>query len=103
MTCYAAPMAQVRIIANFVVAFALAAVFLVSWLGPKFIAWDNTVGSVADARCICSETALLGARYIISYQMTGAAVGAALGLIVGIVFVVMRRKKLEAESAPAPK
>lgn len=88
-------MAQLRIVGTFIVAFSLAAVLLVSWQGPRFIAWDNTVGTGTNAQCLCAETALLGARYIISYQMTGAAVGAGLGLIAGIAFVVIRRKKVE--------
>lgn len=87
-------MAQLRAVLSFVVASALLAVLAVSWKGPDFIAWNNTVAT-GTGQCICSETALLGARYIISYQMTGCAVGAVMGLILGIVFVVVRRKKLE--------
>jgi hypothetical protein len=89
-------MAHLRVVATFIVAFALLAVLLVSWQGPRFIAWDNSVGYGITAQCICSETALLGAKYIISYQMRGCAVGAVLGAIAGIAFVVIRRKKAAA-------
>lgn len=85
-------MALVRMVLNFMVAGALAGVLLVSLMGPKYIAWDNTPGSGASAMCICQEVARQGADRIVSYQMTGCAVGAVLGAILGGVFVFMRRK-----------
>ncbi len=85
-------MHQLRVILNFVVAGALSAVLLVSWLGPPYIAWDNTPGSGANAMCMCSEQALHGAQWMISYQMRGCAVGAFIGALAGLAFVVTRRK-----------
>jgi hypothetical protein len=85
-------MALVRVVLNFMVAGALAGVLLVSLLGPKYIAWDNTPGSGASAMCICQEVARQGADRIVSYQMTGCVAGAVLGAILGAVFVFMRRK-----------
>jgi len=90
-------MAQVRTVLMFMVAFAFLAVLLVSWAGPSYISWDNTPGSGTAAMCLCSTQALQGAQRMISFQMTGAAVGGGLGLIAGITWVVLRRKK-----APAP-
>lgn len=87
-------MAQLRVVLTFVVAFALLAVLLVSWAGPGYISWDNTPGSGTAAMCLCSTQALQGAQKMISYQMRGCAVGAALGAIVGITVVVLRRKKV---------
>ena len=89
-------MAQLRVVLTFVVAFALSAVLLVSWAGPSYISWDNTPGSGTAAMCLCSSQALQGAQKMISYQMTGCAVGAALGAILGITVVVLRRKKVVA-------
>ena len=86
-------MAQVRAVGTFVVLIALLAVLLVSWAGPSYVSWDNTPGSGTAAMCPCSTQALYGAQHIISYQRLWAAVGSALGLIAGIVFVVLRRKK----------
>lgn len=94
-------MAQVRVVLNFIVAFALLALLLSTWAGPGYIRWDNTLGSGKDGMCICSEQALLGARTLVSYQLTGGAVGAGLGLVAGIVFVVMRRKKAGTPPPPA--
>lgn len=85
-------MAQVRTVLMFMVAFAFVAVIGVSWLGPGYVQWDNTPGSGTAAMCLCSTQALQGAQKIIAYQMTGAAVGAVLGLIAGITWVVLRKK-----------
>jgi hypothetical protein len=85
-------MALVRVVLNFMVAGALAGVLLVSLVGPKYIAWDNTPGSGASAMCICQEVARQGADRIVSYQMTGCAAGAVVGALLGGVFLFMRRK-----------
>jgi len=88
-------MAQFRAVLMFIVALAFLAVLLVSWAGPGYISWDNTPGSGTAAMCLCSTQALYGAQRMIAYQMYGAAGGGVLGLILGIVYVVARRKKLE--------
>jgi hypothetical protein len=87
-----AVMALMRTLFNFVIAGALLAVLLVSWFGPRVIAWDNTAGTGAAAMCLCAEQALSGAQKIIMYQMWGCASGAGLGLLLGIAFAVNRRK-----------
>lgn len=95
-------MAIVRMVLNFMVAGALLGVLAVSLVGPKYIAWDNTPGSGASAMCLCQEVARQGADRMISYQMTGCAAGAVLGLILGGVFVAMRRKKVDPVPPAAP-
>ena len=89
-------MAHVRAVLNFVVAGALFAVLVASWVGPRFIAWDNTPGSGVDAMCLCSQQALQGAQWMIAYQMRGCAIGAGLGLVAGVAFVILRRKRAAA-------
>lgn len=95
-------MAQVRVVLNFIVAFALGAVLLSSWLGPTYIRWDNTLGSGKDGMCICSEQALLGAQTLVAYQMRGTATGAAIGLVAGLGYVVWRRKVAKDATKAAP-
>lgn len=90
-------MALIRVVMNFIVAFALLAVLLVSWAGPGYISWDNTPGSGTAAMCLCSTQALQGAQKMISYQLRGGAVGAGIGAILGIAFVAIRRKKVAAK------
>jgi hypothetical protein len=90
-------MQTVRTVLSFIVGGALLAVLAASFFGPKYIAWDNTVGSGASAMCVCQEVALQGAQRMINMQMTWCATGAVLGGVLGGVFVFMRRKQ-----TPAP-
>lgn len=89
--------AILRTVLSFMVAGALAGVLLASLVGPKYIAWDNTVGSGASAMCVCQEVALQGAQRMISLQMNWCAIGAVIGLIGGGAFSYVRRK-----NAPPP-
>ncbi|MFO0595736.1 MAG: hypothetical protein U0228_10535 [Myxococcaceae bacterium] len=93
-------MAIVRLLLNFMVAGALLGVLVVSLIGPKYIAWDNTPGSGASAMCICQEVARQGADRMVSYQMSGCAAGAVFGALLGGVFVFMRRKAQVQQPAP---
>lgn len=90
-------MAILRTVLSFIVGGALVGVLLASFIGPKYIAWDNTVGSGASAMCVCQEVALQGAQRMISLQMNWCAIGAILGAVLGGVFVYVRKK-----NAPAP-
>lgn len=92
-------MAKLRTVLSAMVGGALLGILLVSLVGPKYIQWDTTAGGV-NAMCLCAETARSGADRIISYQMTGCAVGAVLGALAGAVFLVLRRKKLPAATPP---
>jgi ABC-type Fe3+-siderophore transport system permease subunit len=92
-------MAKLRTVLSSSVGGALLGILLVSLVGPKYIQWDSTAGGVS-AMCLCAETARQGADRIISLQMTGCAVGAVLGAIVGAAFLVLRRKKLPAATPP---
>lgn len=93
-------MAKLRTVLSAMVGGALVGILLVSLLGPKYIQWDTTAGGVA-AMCLCAETARSGADRLLSYQMTGCAVGAGLGVLAGVVFLVLRRKQLPAAPPPA--
>lgn len=93
-------MAQVRTLLSAMVGGALVGILLVSLIGPRYIQWDSTAGGVS-AMCLCGETARQGADRLISYQMTGCAVGALVGVLAGGVFLVLRRKKLPAATPPA--
>jgi hypothetical protein len=86
-------MALIRAVLNFMVAGALLGVLSVSVVGPRFIEWDNTAGSGSAAMCLCRDQARLGADKLVSYQMQGCAAGAVLGMLMGVVFMMVRRKK----------
>ncbi len=92
-------MAKLRTVLSASVGGALLGILLVSLVGPRYIQWDTTAGGV-NAMCLCAETARSGADRLLAYQMTGCAVGAALGLIAGVVFLALRRKQLPAATPP---
>jgi len=92
-------MAMLRVLLNFVVAGALLGGLVATLSAPRFLTWDNTPG-MGTALCNCADVTRQTAGKLINAQMTGCAVGAGLGLIAGIAFKVMRRKKGEAPTAP---
>lgn len=92
-------MAKLRAVLSSSVGGALLGILLVSLVGPRYIQWDSTAGGVS-AMCLCAETARQGADRIIHFQMVGCAVGAVLGALAGVVFLVLRRKKLPAATTP---
>ena len=94
-------MATLRTLLNFVVAGALLGVLAASYLGPKYIAWDNTT-SVGGAQCPCADSSRQGAIRQVYYQLDSAGVGAALGLASGGLLVWMRRKKAAAAATTPP-
>lgn len=91
-------MALLRTILNFAVAGALLGVLLVTLAYPRFSVWYNT--PVTKALCDCAETTRQTAEALVNAQMTGCAVGAGFGLLGGLVFVSMRRKKAVAVPPP---
>ena len=96
-------MAMLRTLLNFVVAGALLGVLGASYLGPKYIEWDNTT-SVHGAQCPCADSSRQGAVRQVYYQLQWCGVGGGIGLAGGIAVVVLRRKKAvaTAPAAPAP-
>ncbi len=85
-------MVSFRAVLSFAVAGALLGILLVTFTGPGFIGWDNTAGN-GNGMCICGITARQGAETLIAYQMRGTAGGAVLGLIAGMAFLIIRRKR----------
>lgn len=91
-------MRLVFVVVTFLVSGALAGVLGASYFGPKYIAmgsgWSNNA-------CLCAETARQGAEMLVAYQMKGLAAGAIVGLLLGIAFVVWRKRaKKTPETTP---
>ncbi len=94
-------MATLRVLLNFVVAGALAGVLLSTFFAPSYLTWNNTPGT-GTALCNCADVTRQTASQLINAQMTGCGAGAALGLVAGIAFRVVRKKKADpAPTAPA--
>ncbi|MEW5741026.1 MAG: hypothetical protein AB1938_19045 [Myxococcota bacterium] len=90
----------VRAVLNFVVGGALLGVLLTTLVAPRVMTWDNTP-SMGKALCDCAETTRQTATRLVNAQLMGTGVGAAIGLIAGIAFSVVRRKKgSDAPAAP---
>ena len=92
-------MASLRTILNFVVAGAMLGVFAATLILSRFIVWNNTAATAA--LCNCEDTSRQAVDRLVNGQMTGCAAGAGLGLVAGVVFLSMRRKK--AQAAPPAK
>ena len=92
-------MAYLRVLLNFVVAGALIGGIVTTFSAPSILTWDNTPG-MGTALCNCADVTRQTASKLINSQLTGCAVGAGLGLIAGIAFKVMRKKKVVAPPAP---
>jgi hypothetical protein len=86
-------MAFARTVFNFVVAGALFGVIIASLVMPKYLTWDNTTGTAGKALCDCADCARVSTSRFLNAQITGGGVGAGLGLVAGVAWVVLRRKK----------
>ncbi len=99
--------AFLRWVANFMVAGALLGIMTMTFVYPRYKAWDNTPGQ-GRALCDCAETTRQTADGLISAQLTGGAAGAGVGGLLGVLLAFRRRKTLAAKNAalaaatPAP-
>ncbi len=92
-------MAFLRVVLNFVVGGALAGVLMTTFAAPSLLTWDNTP-SMGTALCNCTDVTRQTAARLINAQMMGCAIGAGVGLVAGIGFRVMRRKKAAVAQTP---
>jgi hypothetical protein len=93
-------MALLRSVMNFLVAGALLGVLASTVAYPRFMAWDNTP-AFGKALCDCAETTRQTADRLINAQMIGCVSGAGVGAVAGLVFAMMRRKKVADAQKPA--
>ncbi len=92
-------MGLLRQVLTFVVGFALLGIIATSFAAPRYFAWDNTP-TAGKALCDCADVTRQTAERLINAQLIGGSAGAVLGLLVGIAFVVGRRKKQPPPAAP---
>src|SRR5690606_9704495 len=71
-------------------------------LAPGFLTWYNTPGGMGQALCNCPELVRTTAAQLVQAQLTGAGIGAAASLVLGIFFVRARRQRQQAVVAPHP-
>lgn len=70
-------------------------------IGRQFVPWYNEPGQ-GSALCNCTEIIRSTMASLIRAQLLGAAIGAAVLLIVSIVFVARGGKKAQAPVTPTP-
>ncbi|WP_395853929.1 hypothetical protein [Cystobacter fuscus] len=93
--------AALKTLLTFILAGAFGGLATASWLGPKWLEWDNTTRIQAtQMMCNLPEVIRSVSAQLLGYQLTGTGVGAGIGLVLGIVFLVMRSKKQKAPQVP---
>jgi hypothetical protein len=98
-------MATLKTLLTFLLAGAFLGLATASWLGPKWLEWDNTPRFQAT-QMMCDLPKIIRdvSQQMLSYQITGTLVGAGIMLALGIVYVVTqtRKRRLAAQPPVAP-
>lgn len=98
-------MATVKTLLTFVLLGAFLGLAGASWLGPKYLEWDNTP-RYQSSQTICDVPALVRdiSAQMLEYQLIGTLIGAGVFLLLGIFFVVDRtkRRKQQAQGEQPP-
>ncbi|HEX8434992.1 hypothetical protein [Archangium sp.] len=97
-------MATLKTLLTFMLAGAFLGLATASWLGPKWLAWDNSPRyQSAQVLCDLPEITRKVAADLLHYQLVGTLVGTGSFLVLGIFFVVWRNKRQKlTQPPPAP-
>ncbi|MET0400818.1 MAG: hypothetical protein ABW123_00390 [Cystobacter sp.] len=86
--------AALKTLLTFLLAGAFAGLATASWLGPKWLEWDNTTRLAAtQTMCNLPEVVRSVTTELLAYQFTGTWIGAGSGLLLGLLFLVVRSRK----------
>lgn len=95
-------MAMVKTLVSWISAGALIGLFAASVIGPKWLGWYNSPGSVSQgALCDCVKKTDEVSSALLTMQVEGAAAGGIALLIIGVVVEVRKRKKNPPAAAAA--
>ena len=94
-------MARIKTLLTFMLGGAFLGLAGASWLGPKWLEWDNTTRLATSTQTMCNLPEIIRntAAELLRYQVTGTLLGAGLFLVLGIAFVVMRSRR---QASPPP-
>lgn len=92
-------MATLKTLLTFMLVGALLGLLGASWVGPSFLAWNNTADLATTTQCNLPEVVERVTARLLYYQAVGAAVGAVAFLALGAVVV---RRRAVARRTPGP-
>jgi hypothetical protein len=89
---------------NFVLAGTLLGILVASWAGPTFIGWYNETPLATQVMCNLPEVVRNVSASLLTWQATGAGIGAVVFLVLGILVArrASRRARLEKTPPAAP-
>jgi hypothetical protein len=95
-------MATLKTLLTFMLLGAFLGLAAASWLGPKWLEYDNT-NRYQSAQVICNlpEITRNVAADLLTYQTYGTLTGTGVFLVLGIFFVVWRNKRAKLASPPS--
>jgi len=87
---------------NFVLAGTLLGALVASWVGPHAIGWYNETPLATQTMCNLPEVVRNVTSQLLTWQVIGAGIGAAVFLALGILFTLRMNKKARPPSSPPP-
>ena len=95
-------MSVMKTVSSFVLAGARAGAVLATFVTSAFIGWYNTPGGSAPALCNCNDVVRATTEQLVHGQLYGAAIGALVALVLGVLFVRARGHKAPHAAPPTP-
>jgi hypothetical protein len=87
---------------NFVLAGALLGIIVASWMGPAFLGWYNETPFATQTVCNLPEVIRSTTSSLLTYQASGAGIGALVMLVLGVLFVRRASRKALARAGQTP-
>ncbi|MCP3163456.1 hypothetical protein [Myxococcus qinghaiensis] len=87
---------------NFVLGGALLGILVASWAGPHFIGWYNETPLATQTMCNLPQVIRQVSSDLLTWQTIGAGVGAAVFLVLGILFTVRSNRKAREQQTRTP-
>lgn len=93
-------MSLLRTVITFVLAGALLGGFIAGWMAPKYLEWNTTSPYATTTQCDLPAVVRQVAADLQKAELIGAASGAGVGLVLGLVLGVRGRKRRNAAALP---
>ncbi len=87
---------------NFVLAGALLGIVVASWMGPAFLGWYNETPFATQTVCNLPQVIRGTTSSLLTYQASGAGIGALVMLVLGVLFVRRANRKALERAGQTP-